>query len=101
MEHQPFDVELNITFYRRIMAKNSDYALQKAKHVIGTLTPAQLLETATGTTVIATKAVPLAPETRRLHGVRDTGWPHTASAAEKARAEQENAQHSLRDRDWR
>lgn len=99
MELKDYDVEINMQFNRRVTAKNSDYALQKAKHVIDTLTPAQLLETAQNVSVCATQATPTAVETRRLHGIRDTGWPHTRRADERERAQQEAAQHSLHDRD--
>lgn len=78
MELQDFDVEFTIQFYRPVTAKSSDYALQKGQHLASSLTPGQLLETAAGTSVVVTKVIPRARETRRLHGTRDTGWPHTA-----------------------
>jgi|GEM_PF-5588904 len=101
MDPQEYVVDIHMQFTRHVMAKNSDYALQKAKHVIDMLTPGQLLETATDISVSAVSAVPTDVATRRLHGTRDTNWPKTVSDADKARADREAAQHSLRDQDWR
>lgn len=77
-----FEVSYTLTFTREVVAKDPDYADQKARHQVRTMSAAELVQGATGMQDPIVHAVrdigPATGAARTLHGTRDTGWPRTA-----------------------